>query len=179
MSDRTWEPTRHLTNAKRLLNEYNKQHGIQMRALPILPIGHWDYLIHRFKPREESQKYSTKKLFMPDLGIFREVHEDPFFASLNEDVESRGGVMSHLCSCRDMTRDPRDLGDIGDTCDESRDLEVPINIPIKKDISDVEIEIDDREIKDRSRVRFSDLIEIIKEVPSPGVLAEPSKMPHG
>ena len=84
-----------------------------------------------------------KKLFIPDLGVFREIQEDHFFASLNGDIESRGGVMSRFCSCHDMTRDPRDLGDT-----------------------------EWRETKDRSRVRFSDTIKMIKEVPLPGVLAD-------
>lgn len=118
---------------------------------------------------------------MPDLGVFREIEEDPFFTSLNEDVESRGGVMSRLCSCRDMTRDPRDLGDFGDTCDEPSDPEVfksLTNDPVNKEISEVQIEGYDREekseIEGRSRVRFSDTIEVIEEVLSPGILNERS-----
>ena len=57
--------------------------------------------------------------------------------------------MSHFCSCRDMTRDPHDLGDT-----------------------------QWRETKDRSRVRFSDTIKMIKEVPLPGVLADWSRCPY-
>jgi hypothetical protein len=51
-SENSWEPAR--TNAKRLLSEFNKRHGIHTRAVPIFEAGHWDYLIQRFKPSQES-----------------------------------------------------------------------------------------------------------------------------
>ena len=60
--------------------------------MPILPSGYWDYLIHRYKPKEESKQYSTKKLFIPEDGSFQIV----------EDVDLREGVMSRF-------KDPRDI----------------------------------------------------------------------
>ena len=85
------EPTRHLTHVKKLLNAYQKEHNIKIRTMsagtPILPKGHWDYLIKRFKCREESQQYSTKKLYIPETNTF---------ITINEDVDPREGVMSRF-----------------------------------------------------------------------------------
>jgi hypothetical protein len=55
--------------------------------LPILPTGSWDYLIKRYKPKEESKEYSTKKLFIPETGRFIPV---------DEDADPRRGVMSRF-----------------------------------------------------------------------------------
>jgi hypothetical protein len=87
LNERTWEPRRHLTNAGKLLDRYNVEHNIVIRALPVLPKGHWDYLIKRYKTKEESLEYSTKKLFIPENGTF---------VTVDEDVDPRGGVMSRL-----------------------------------------------------------------------------------
>jgi Chromo (CHRromatin Organisation MOdifier) domain len=51
--ERTWEPTRHLTNAKELLDRYNVEHNIAVRSLPVLPLGYWDGEIHRYITKEE------------------------------------------------------------------------------------------------------------------------------
>jgi hypothetical protein len=87
LGERTWEPTRHLTHAKKILDKYNKDHNIKIRVVPILPMGHSDYLIKKFKYREESQQYSTKKLYIPETNTF---------VTIDEDVDPRGGVMSRL-----------------------------------------------------------------------------------
>jgi hypothetical protein len=87
LNEQTWEPRKHLTNAGKLLDRYNVEHNIVIRALPVLPKGHWDYLIKRYKTKEESLEYSTKKLFIPENGTF---------ITVDEDVNPRGGVMSRL-----------------------------------------------------------------------------------
>jgi hypothetical protein len=87
LNERTWEPRRHLTNTGKLLDRYNVEHNIAIRALPALPKGHWDYLIKRYKTKEESLEYSTKKLFIPENGTF---------VTVDEDIDPRGGVMSRL-----------------------------------------------------------------------------------
>ena len=89
LGERTWEPTRHLTHAKKLLKEYNKKNHIAIRALPILPKGHWDYLIKRYKPKEESLQYSTKKLFIPKTGEFVDV--DPTSITIQHTHSDLGG----------------------------------------------------------------------------------------
>jgi hypothetical protein len=83
-----------------MLDKYNRDHGINVRemswerdiqirpgVLPILLMGHWDYLIHQYKPKEESLQYSTKKLFIPETNDFIPV---------NGDVDPREGVMSRF-----------------------------------------------------------------------------------
>ena len=87
LGERTWEPRRHLTHMKKLLDRYNAEHNIKIRSLPVLPKGYWDYLIHRYKTKEESQQYSTKKLFIPETGTF---------VTVGEDADPRGGVMSRF-----------------------------------------------------------------------------------
>jgi hypothetical protein len=82
-----WEPRRHLTNAGKLLDRYNVEHNIVIRALPVLPKGHWDYLCKRYKTKEESLQYSTKKLFIPETGTF---------VTVDGDIDPRGGVMSRF-----------------------------------------------------------------------------------
>jgi hypothetical protein len=72
-----------------MLDKYNQEHGISVRelslekelqiepgVLPILPSGHWDYLIHRYKPKEESLQYLTKKSFVPETNVFIDIDED-------------------------------------------------------------------------------------------------------
>jgi hypothetical protein len=85
VGERTWEPTRHLTHAKKLLEKYNKEHGINVRALPILPGGYWDFLVKRYTTKEESKPYEKRRLFIP---------EENWFIDIDEDVDPRGGVMS-------------------------------------------------------------------------------------
>jgi hypothetical protein len=100
MSERTWEPRHHLTHMKKMLNKYNREHGISVRklsseediqigpgVLPILPSGHWDYLIQQYKPKEESFQYSMKKLFIPEINDFIPV---------DGDVDPGEGVMSRF-----------------------------------------------------------------------------------
>jgi hypothetical protein len=86
LNERTWEPQRHLTNVGKLLDRYNVEH-ISVRALPVLPKGHWDCLCKRYKTKEESLEYSTKKLFIPVSGTF---------VTVDGDVDPRGGVMSRF-----------------------------------------------------------------------------------
>ena len=76
MGERTWEPKRHLTHVKELLDRYNVEHNITLQTLPILPIGYWDKTICRYKTKEESLQYSTKKLFIPETGTFVTVDGD-------------------------------------------------------------------------------------------------------
>jgi hypothetical protein len=86
LGERTWEPARHLLpGARKILEKYQKDHGIKIRTLPIFPAGYWDYLIHRYKTKEESKQYSTKKLYIPETADTIEI---------TEDVDPRGGVMS-------------------------------------------------------------------------------------
>jgi hypothetical protein len=74
-SENTWEPARHLTHAKKMLNEFNKR-NTNVRAtttVPILKAGHWDYLIKRFTPTQESLPYPTQRFFNADTGDFEKV----------------------------------------------------------------------------------------------------------
>lgn len=88
MNERTWEPVRHLLpGAKKILEKYQKDHGIKIRALPVFPARYWDYLIKRYKCKEESQEYSMKKLYIPETAETIEI---------NGDVDSRGGVRSQF-----------------------------------------------------------------------------------
>jgi hypothetical protein len=87
MGERTWEPRRHLTHAKKLLDRYNVEHNIGIRTLPVLPKGFWDKTIRRYKTKVETLEYSTKKLFIPETGVF---------VIIDEDVDPRGGVMSRF-----------------------------------------------------------------------------------
>jgi hypothetical protein len=68
-SDNTWEPARNLTSAKQLLNDF-KRRTITTGAVPIFPLGHWDYLSNRFKHTHNSLPYPEKRLFNPSTGQF-------------------------------------------------------------------------------------------------------------
>ena len=37
----------------------------QTDGIPVLPLGHWDYLIKRYKPKQESADYPTRYLYDP------------------------------------------------------------------------------------------------------------------
>ncbi|KAJ7443788.1 hypothetical protein B0H11DRAFT_2250487 [Mycena galericulata] len=89
-SGNTWEPARNITHAKKMLKEFNKKHNIHTRAIPIFKPGHWDYLIRRFKPKQESLPYSTRRLFDPDTGKFTAVPKP----SVNEDVDLKEGGLT-------------------------------------------------------------------------------------
>jgi hypothetical protein len=80
-------PRRHLTHAKKLLDRYNVEHNIEIRTLPVLPKGFWDKTIRRYKTKVETLEYSTKKLFIPETGVF---------VTVDEDVDPRGGVISRF-----------------------------------------------------------------------------------
>lgn len=100
--------TRHLTNVKKMLERYNREHEINIgeldaqskkegqwwnwsevpfesAKLPILPKGKWDYLVKRYKPKVETLEYSTKKLFDPASNEFIPIIGDD---------DPREGVMS-------------------------------------------------------------------------------------
>jgi hypothetical protein len=111
MLERTWELRHHLTHVKKMLDKYDREHGINIRellsekdiqtgsgVLPILPSGHWDYLIHQYKPKEESLQYSTKKLFIPETNDF---------VPVDGDIDPREGVMSQF-KCFLSYHEPRD-----------------------------------------------------------------------
>jgi hypothetical protein len=83
LNERMWEPRRHLTNAGKLLDRYNVEHNIVIRALLVLPKGHWDYLIKCYNTKEESLEYSMKKLFILETGMF---------ITVDGDIDPRGGV---------------------------------------------------------------------------------------
>jgi hypothetical protein len=63
-----WEPWRHLTNAKDILDKYCQENDIAIWSLPILPRGHWDKQICCYKTKTPSLLYPTRKLFNPEMG---------------------------------------------------------------------------------------------------------------
>ncbi len=46
-------------------------------GLPVLPLGHWDYLIRRYKPKKESVDYPRRFLFDPETGRKVEIFKFP------------------------------------------------------------------------------------------------------
>ena len=123
----TWEPTRNLSRAKKLVNEFNKRQNEEVQAainskvtgeikpglykLPVLPLGFWDREIKRFKHKKERLPYPWKRLFNAFTGRFEEVAmrtgEDrrakmPF---VDEDVDLDEGVMSQFKSIFGSSRD--------------------------------------------------------------------------
>ncbi|CAK5279616.1 unnamed protein product [Mycena citricolor] len=55
---------------------------------PTLKAGHWDYLIHCHKPKDEHLPYPQQQLFNPYENIFTPI------GLVNEDIDPREGVMS-------------------------------------------------------------------------------------
>jgi hypothetical protein len=125
LSERTWEPTRHLTHVKKLLDRYNVEHNL--RALPVTSVldgmtdeektalaavlrekglmppkteesanstkkqtvpvfkqGHWDYLIQRFKPKQDSLNYPKRQLFDPVTGRFNLADKFPSLPGIED-----------------------------------------------------------------------------------------------
>jgi hypothetical protein len=87
MGEQMWEPRRHLTHAKKLLDRYIVEHSIEIRPLLVLPKGFWDKTIRRYKTKVETLEYSMKKLFILETRVF---------VTVNEDVNPRGGIMSRF-----------------------------------------------------------------------------------
>ncbi|CAK5264191.1 unnamed protein product [Mycena citricolor] len=90
-SKNTWEPSRHLTHAKKVLAAWEKKQSdpnTRIRAVPILQADHWDYLIHCYIPKDERLPYPRRQLFDPYNNVFTPI------GSVNEDIDPREGVMS-------------------------------------------------------------------------------------
>ena len=67
--------------------------------LPVLPLGHWDHLVKRFRPKHETLPYPEKKLFNGLTGRLEEVPERTgedrrISRYVDEDVDLNEGVMS-------------------------------------------------------------------------------------
>ncbi|CAK5284936.1 unnamed protein product [Mycena citricolor] len=90
-SKNTWEPSRHLTHAKKVLRDWQKKQSnpdTRIRLLPTFEAGHWDYLIHRYKPKDERLPYPQRQLFDPYENVFTPI------GLVDEDIDPREGVMS-------------------------------------------------------------------------------------
>ena len=110
-SRNTWETKRKLNNDE-LIEEFEKRSSEATQrqlapseetpGVPILAKGHWDYLIHCYKPKHESLPYPSRKLFNYQTGHFVEAEggvEDErakLPTPVDEDVDLEGGVMSRL-----------------------------------------------------------------------------------
>ena len=105
MSENTWEPERNiLPNAAEILAEYKQKNNINASvsvSVPILPSGHWDYLVKRYKTKQEALPYDTRKFFDFTTGKFITILDDTTRDDnvninnvVDEDVDLRGGVMS-------------------------------------------------------------------------------------
>ncbi|CAK5272246.1 unnamed protein product [Mycena citricolor] len=83
-SENTWEPSHHLIHAKKVLKAWQRKQSnpdTRICLLPMLEAGHWDYLIHFYKPKDEHLSYPQQQLFNPYDNVFTPI--DP-----------REGVMS-------------------------------------------------------------------------------------
>ena len=121
LNERTWEPARNLTNAKRLLDQYRAEHNFkvldaetlteeektawaaklrekglmppktegrkeQTESLPVLKQGAWDYLIHRYKPKDESADYPERYLWDPITGRKNIIENFPGYGRYERDT---------------------------------------------------------------------------------------------
>ncbi|CAK5276193.1 unnamed protein product [Mycena citricolor] len=87
----TWEPSHHLTHAKKVLRDWQwKQSNpdTRIRLLPTLEARHWDYLIHHYKPEDKRLPYPQQQLFDPYKNVFTPI------GPVDEDIDPREGVMS-------------------------------------------------------------------------------------
>ncbi|CAK5266000.1 unnamed protein product [Mycena citricolor] len=90
-SENTWEPSCHLTYVKRVLKAWQRKQSnpdTRIHLLPMLKAGHWDYLIHHYKPKDECLPYPQRQLF--------DLYDNAFtpIGPVNEDIDPREGVMS-------------------------------------------------------------------------------------
>jgi hypothetical protein len=108
MNKHVWEPRRHLTNAKDILDKYCQEDEIAIWSLPILPRGHWNKQICCYKMKSPSLHIQQRKLFNPETGKFVPVDKeigntcnklaDKELFTVAKDVDPGEGVMSHLSS---------------------------------------------------------------------------------
>ncbi|CAK5263576.1 unnamed protein product [Mycena citricolor] len=59
-SKNTWKPSPHLTHAKKVLAAWEKKQSnpdTDIGTVPILRACHWDYLNHRYIPKDEQLPY--------------------------------------------------------------------------------------------------------------------------
>ncbi|CAK5272685.1 unnamed protein product, partial [Mycena citricolor] len=88
-SKNTWEPSRHLTHVKKVLKAWQRKQSnpdTHIHLLPTLEAGHWDYLIHCYKPKDKQFPY-PQQLFDPNKNVFMPI------GSVDEDINPREGVM--------------------------------------------------------------------------------------
>ncbi|CAK5272686.1 unnamed protein product [Mycena citricolor] len=72
-SKNTWEPSRHLIHAKKVLRDWQRKQSnpdTHIRLLPMLKARHWDYLIHCYKFKDERLSYPQQQLFDPYENVF-------------------------------------------------------------------------------------------------------------
>jgi hypothetical protein len=70
-SENTWESESNLIpNARDALNNYKIKNNITIRSVPIFKKGHWDYLVKRYKTKQESISYPKQFLFDYKSGDF-------------------------------------------------------------------------------------------------------------
>ncbi|CAK5272460.1 unnamed protein product [Mycena citricolor] len=90
-SKNTWEPSRHLIHAKKVLRDWQRKQSnpdTHIRLLPMLKARHWDYLIHCYKFKDERLSYPQQQLFDPYENVFTPI------GPVDEDINPREGVMS-------------------------------------------------------------------------------------
>ena len=78
--DNTWQTEADLEHAQDILNDFKRNlpppQQLRNRGLITLPKGHWDYLIRRYKAKNESLPYDERLLFEPALNEFLLVDGD-------------------------------------------------------------------------------------------------------
>ncbi|CAK5271829.1 unnamed protein product [Mycena citricolor] len=90
-SKNTWEPSHHLIHAKRVLKAWQRKQSdpdTRICLLPTLKAGHWDYLIHCYKPKDKHLPYPQQQLFDPYKNVFTPI------GPVDEHIDPREGVMS-------------------------------------------------------------------------------------